>query len=137
MIQQYSWVDHDGWDFNEAWLLTALGGSGRRGSDLSEWIGATDAFNHDVLPAEAAAQAVGRLIASGLVERDSDRFRLTKEGATVYKSRRGGMFEQPPSVLTALRQVACVEGEAAFTAAEYIEACEAYGRRASGRAQPS
>lgn len=120
----------EGWEFNDALFLTALG-AGRRGRDLSELISAADAFNHDVLPAGEAAKAVGRLVASGLVERVGKRFRLTNRGARIYKSRRGGMFEQAPSVLMALRQVELVEGEPAFTAADYSDAYEAYSRRTS------
>jgi hypothetical protein len=113
------------WEFNDALLLTALGPSSR-GRDLSELIGSVDAMNHDVLPVDQAARAVGRLLASGLVERMEERFRLTDAGKQIYAQRRGGMFEQAGAVLRALREVALVEGEHAFTAQQYATAYETY-----------
>ena len=132
VIRHDAWVVDEGWDFNDALLLTALG-SARDGRDLSGLISAADAFNHDVLPADEAAKAVGRLIASRLVERVGNRFRLTREGASIYESRRGGMFEQAPSVLIALRQVSLVDGQPGFTAADYNDAYEKYRRRRESR----
>ncbi len=67
--------DQPGWQFTDAWFLTAIGQFGRRGCSLSELIGAADALNHDVAPEPVAADSLGRLIASDLVSRDAQRFR--------------------------------------------------------------
>lgn len=53
------------WDSSDAIVLTAIANSGR--SDLRSVIATADACNHDVMPEDCFASAVGRLVGSGLV----------------------------------------------------------------------
>ena len=126
-IRQSGSVIEGEWQFNDAWYLVALGR--RRDQDLSELIGSADALNHDVLPALAAAATLGRLLASGLAERRGERFRLSAAGERIYERRRGGVFEEAASVLTHLREVELVDGEAPFAAERYDAACEEHRQR--------
>jgi hypothetical protein len=117
------------WTFSDAWLLTAIGQSGQQGSSLSELIGAADALNHDVPTEAQASSSLGRLIASGLLEVADGRYRMTREGRSVYKRRQGGMFELSGSVLVALESIQCVDGKVEFGDGEFQTAYEDYVRR--------
>lgn len=116
------------WTFSDAWLLTAIGGFGRRGCSLSKMIGAADALNHDIPAETQAAVSLGRLIASGLVD-VREHYRVTSMGRAIYRRRRGGMFEISGSVLDALGSVQCLEGKAEFAPGEFQDAYEQYARR--------
>lgn len=121
--------DVGSWTFPDAWLLTAIGQFGRRGTSLSDLIGAADALNHDVPTEAQAASSLGRLIASGLLEVADGRYRLTRQGRSIYKRRQGGMFELSGSVLMALESVPRVDDNVAFAEGEFQAAYEEYVRR--------
>lgn len=117
------------WTFQDAWLLTATGLSGRRGCSLRDLIGAADALNHDIPTETQAAVSLGRLVASDLVEVHRSRYRVTTKGQSIYEQGHGSMFELPGSVLAALRSVRCVDGKVEFAAGEFDAAYEEYARR--------
>ena len=116
----------------DARLLTAFGQFGRRGCSIVELIGAADALNHDVAPEPVAADSLGRLIASELVSRDAQRFRVTKLGRAVYERRSGGTFELARSVFAVLPEYPASNGPLAFAPGEYEAAYREYHRRMSG-----
>jgi hypothetical protein len=124
--------DQAGWQFTDAWLLTAIGQFGRRGCSLSELIGAADALNHEVAPEPVAADSLGRLIASDLVAHDAKRFRVTKSGRAIYRRRSGGMVELAKSAFAVLPEYPARKGTLTFAPGEYEAAYGEYHRKMSG-----
>ena len=118
-----------GWGFTEAWLLLSIGDHGRPGCTLSTMLGSADARNHDIPTEDAAARALGRLEASGLITSTGGSFSVTKLGRQIRKQRSGGFFEEATSLLPLLAQVPCRDGEHRFEPGEFRAAYEAYARR--------
>ncbi len=117
------------WSFTDAWLLTSVGGYGRRGCTLTNLIGTADARNHDVATEAQSATSLGRLIASDLLVVKNGRFRVTDTGQSLYKQRSGGWFEESGSVLQLLSAIPLVEGTWEFAPGEYMAAYEVYSSR--------
>lgn len=86
-----------GWGFTEAWLLLSIGDHGRQGCTLSTMLGSADARNHDIPIEDAAARALGRLEASGLITSTGGSFSVTKLGRQIRKQRSGASLRRPPA----------------------------------------
>ncbi|MFG2043987.1 hypothetical protein [Dactylosporangium sp. NPDC048998] len=94
------------WMWSDAWVLLSIGGAdASTGSTLVEVIGVADYRNHAILTEPEFTQAVGRLLAAGLVGVDiaADRYWLRDAGRVVSQhGGRGGSFE---GVEAALREL--------------------------------
>jgi hypothetical protein len=75
-----------GWVFADAWVLAAIGVYQRRCS-LLEVIAAGDWMNHAVLERDEVGDALGKLVAAGLVRIFDDwTFELTDDGASMFSA---------------------------------------------------
>jgi hypothetical protein len=72
------------WPSADAWLLLAVGGSGRR--SLRSVIGAADAINHAIPTYEEFDAAAKRLSAARLLEVSDDELALTAAGSRLLRS---------------------------------------------------
>ena len=97
------------WDLSDAWILAAVG-QGCRHDEMSGLISAADYYNH-AIPAETeVAQALGRLVASGLIAREGRVLAPTTAGRALWQRSEGGGYRRVESLYQALRATSLVEG---------------------------
>jgi hypothetical protein len=126
-------VPPDTWSFSDAWVMTAVAISSEHGCDLSELIGAADACNHAILTDEELARGIGRLVASGLLSHDEDRFQLSDAGRDLASRRKGGLIGQLTSMQKLLARHPMTEGRWNVAPEVVSAAVRTYLRRAQVR----
>jgi hypothetical protein len=85
-------VSSDEWAFSDAWLMMAVAGFQERGCSLVELVPNADMLNHAIPTLTEVRQAVGRLVASGLMREADRHLTLTDEGLRLAGKARGGLF---------------------------------------------
>lgn len=115
------------WDWSDAWVATALkAATPSTPASLADVVRNADMLNHAILRADDLERAVRRLVGSGLVAHDSDRFVLTDEGQAATALAQGGLFEQVNGVLARLRRIPLVESEWTLDARRFREAVRSH-----------
>jgi len=116
------------WTWVDAWVLAAIP-STRPGSDLSELIGAMDALNHAIPTRDELAGSLGRLIASGLVECEANRFRISEAGAAVRRRAGEPMADWSDAILPELAKSTCIGDDWPLTESQVSAAYAEYMAR--------
>lgn len=121
-----------GWEFADAWVLTAVAFFGRRGCTLALLIAEADAISHDIPLEEDAARSIGKLVVSGLITFDEGRFRITSTAKALYRKRDREMFKQTSSMLDLLQGQEAIDGYWSFKPGEFQAAYEDYSPHGGG-----
>ena len=122
-----------GWQFADAWVLTAIAVHGEAGCDLTGLLAAGDAINHAILTDAEVSQGIGRLEASGLVAVQDGHFSLTPDGQDLASRRKGGMIGQVRSVEALLKRKDLTDKRWRVPAGALEAAYAAYSGRHRGR----
>lgn len=96
------------WTSSDAWVFAAIAKDRPPATHtLSELIGIADAINHLVLTEAEFTQAIGRLVAAGLVGADAeaDRYWPTQAGANISERWRHGLFGWIEAIPPQLRRL--------------------------------
>jgi hypothetical protein len=121
------------WEFSDAWFMTAVA-IAKQPCDLAEVVAAADGINHAILLDSEVEQAVARLSGSGLVGVSrGPRFALTPEGQAIATRRRGGLFAQVTSLLSALSECELTSTHWQLPSGALPMAVAEYQRRSTAR----
>jgi hypothetical protein len=95
---------------SDAWVFSSIDGTGPDdGCSLAQVIAKADAVNHAILTEEEFIQAVGRLVAAGLIgaQAEVDRYWRTDAGGVLYRQRMKGrgLFGWIDEIPPALRRL--------------------------------
>ena len=118
--------DQIDWAFADAWVLTSIAISDRPCS-LAELVATADGINHAILLDAEVDGAVGKLLATGLLDVTPDlAFDLTPKGSALVARRHGSLFTQVDSVLSLLDSVTARDQEFSLPPGAMQEAVDAY-----------
>ena len=116
------------WTWVDAWVLAATP-QGSQGSNLSDLVGAMDALNHAIPTRGELAGALGKLIASGFIESEDERFRLSEAGAAVRRDTGERDADWADAILPSLAKSPCIGDEWPLTQAQVSAAYAEYMAR--------
>jgi hypothetical protein len=94
-VSQGSDSEHPRWNLSDAWVLAAIANDRQPTPHaLIEVIAIADGINHDLLTEGEFCQAIGRLLAAGLIGADAeaDRYWPTQAGSKIRERWRHGSF---------------------------------------------
>jgi hypothetical protein len=94
-VSQFSDPGPSAWTGSDAWVFAAIANDQPPATHtLTELIGIADGINHAVLTEPEFTQAIGRLLAAGLIEADAeaDRYWPTEAGVNIRQRWRHGAF---------------------------------------------
>lgn len=125
----------EAWTSADAWVFAAIS-SERPGEarSLADVIKGADALNQAVLLEEEFTQAVGRLIAAGLVGADpvADRYWMAEAGLPLRRRWRGGRFDWMNTIPAGLERLgAPADGAFGLPDGVFRAAVDAYLRAAA------
>jgi hypothetical protein len=124
------------WTTSDAWVFASIEGVGPDdGSTLAQVVATADLINHAILTEAEFTQAVGRLVAAGLIgaEAEADRYWRTEAGRALYRQgmKRRGLFGWIDGIPPALRRLGEPQDKAwSLPAGVFDRAIEEYSREA-------
>ena len=91
--------------------MMAIAGFQEHGCSLDELVPNADMLNHAIPTLAEVRQAVGRLVASGLMRVDGERLTLTDEGLHLAGRARGGLFTKVEDLHRRLQRLPLADEE--------------------------
>jgi hypothetical protein len=130
----YAGVVAGQWVMSDAWVFASIEGVGPDdGSTLAQVVAKADLINHAILTEAEFIQAVGRLVAAGLIGAEADRYWLTEAGRALYRQgmKRRGLFGWIDGIPPALRRLGEPQDNAwSLPPGVFDRAIEEYSREA-------